>query len=270
MMAAVAIGLALALVAASCSSDDGATPGTEVTAGDQLEGPDFVAAGTDSGGVGAGQQGNPAESTTGDPVGSEVTRSVPTTTIAEVPDTGVPGLDATDDFCRAWSEFAGSFQVVATAWLITDPVDAARYELAASTVFVGARDQLAATLPGELEVEREQFIDGFLEPMTRRAEGARSVLFENAFLGEEVARLADAWRTTLARTTEEDPVPMLEAPAELGARLDAAAATYAGIVRPIAEDPTLITRVTTPLTDAYLAANCPDQGILAGGEVGPP
>jgi len=64
---------------------------------------------------------------------TEVSVVPSTVEIEPVPDVGVPGIDSADPFCRAWSEFAGSFQALAFASIAdTDPVAAARLEVVAS------------------------------------------------------------------------------------------------------------------------------------------
>src|SRR5690606_10449555 len=68
-----------------------------------------------------------------------------------VPETGVPGLDSDVDVCRAWSEFAGSYQVVAVAAAFgDDTADVARLEVIASPVVAGAYDDMVADWPDEL------------------------------------------------------------------------------------------------------------------------
>ena len=74
----------------------------------------------------------------------------PATSPPTVPETGVPGIDSDDEFCRSWSEFAGSFQALAGAWAIGDPTEAARSEVAAADVVLGAATALDAELPTEL------------------------------------------------------------------------------------------------------------------------
>ena len=51
-------------------------------------------------------------------------------TFATVPDEPVPELDSDNPFCRAWSQFAGSFQRLALASSAgTDPDNALRLEV---------------------------------------------------------------------------------------------------------------------------------------------
>ena len=45
--------------------------------------------------------------------------------------------------------------------------------------------------------------------------------------------------------------------------VEAAVAAFTAAVPPIAQDPSLITDASTPLTFAYLGANCPDRAPSA-------
>ena len=49
--------------------------------------------------------------------------------------------------------------------------------------------------------------------------------------------------------------------------IDAAAPAYLDEVGAWLDDDSLLSDADIPLTDAYLAENCPDQGVLAGREV---
>lgn len=54
---------------------------------------------------------------------------------------------------------------------------------------------------------------------------------------------------------------------ELWDLVDVAAADFAGELVDFVDDPSMRITVATPLTDAYLATACPDQGALTGAEV---
>ena len=84
---------------------------------------------------------------------------------------------------------------------------------------------------------------------------------------DELDTLSSTWQTALLG---RDPnAPVLSVPpiaAGLQAKIDAAAAAYDRVVTPFAQDPSLVVDgVKMPLTDAYLAAHCPD---LASSGVG--
>lgn len=96
---------ASAVIVADCAGSGGtiAEPQTTVapvtdTSATVVDDPDFVK--TESGDVA-----EPGVSTTEFNLGAQP--SAPE--IPVVPETGVPGIDSADAFCRAWSEFAGSF-----------------------------------------------------------------------------------------------------------------------------------------------------------------
>ena len=63
---------------------------------------------------------------------------------------------------------------------------------------------------------------------------------------------------------------MIDLPAvdpALEGRLEAAAAAFGAAVTPFASDPSLVVdSVETPLTDAYLAAHCPDVASSGVGD----
>ena len=56
-------------------------------------------------------------------------------------------------------------------------------------------------------------------------------------------------------------------PDELWALVDEATPAYLDEVGPWVDDDSLVTATDIPETNAYLADNCPDQGVLAGQEV---
>jgi hypothetical protein len=61
----------------------------------------------------------------------------------------------------------------------------------------------------------------------------------------------------------EVDLPGVADPTLFAAAVESFSTTFPSIVA----DPSLITDVQIPLTDAYLAANCPDQGTLGGNDV---
>ncbi len=199
------------------------------------------------------------------------TNAASTTTIATVPDTGVPGLESADRFCQAWSEFAGSFQALALASsFAADPLTARRAELAASPVIVAATSAIDESLPAELEGERAALVDELIAPMRRRAERNLAALRDDAAFGitaEQETALATAWLQALAVAGTDDADIDVAVSGELSAVLDGVAAAIAEDVPPISSDPSLITDAMIPETEAYLAANCPDRGTLAGNDV---
>lgn len=190
-------------------------------------------------------------------------------TVNELPEVGVPGLDSADVFCSSWSRFAGSFQVVAVtaAFGSGPPEQLASLEVAASPVVTQAYDDLLANWPDELSSEAELVADDFLGPFARRLRTARESLMGAGADPDATEAISDAWLAGLAGrdpTTPEFTVDMTDESWEV---IDAAAADFASRLVPFADDPSLISDVSIPLTDAYLAASCPDQGTLSGQEV---
>lgn len=196
------------------------------------------------------------------------TTAATTSTIAQVSDTGVPGIDSDDVFCRAWSEFAGSFQVLAFAsGAAADPVTARRAELAAAPAVVAAVAALDAAMPDELADGRDAFVDGLLGPFTRRAERARTALADAGITDADIDALGRAWIAQLAEEGLQDPNIDPAIPAELATAFDAAVRAFSADVPGIVMDPSLATNANASAVLGYLATNCPDQGILAGVDV---
>jgi len=208
------------------------------------------------------------ESTTPDTV--PVTTEPPAVTgsaAATVPDEPVPGLDSDDPFCRAWSEFAGSFQALALASGVgADPENAIRLEVAASGAVLRAVADLDASMPAETADERDTFIDALLGPFTGRARVANESLLAAGLTEAQVVELGDLWLVTLSAARSQDPDLVFVVPPDVQAAFDDAVASFSARVAPINEDPSLVTDTDVPQTLAYIAGACPDQGILAGND----
>ena len=188
-------------------------------------------------------------------------------TIATVPDRAVPGIDSEDPFCRAWSEFAGSFQTLTYASVFgDDPLAGARLEVIAAASVVGAAQALDDAFPREIVDERAEFIDDVVGPFARRAASAADELRSVGVGDGDIELLGEVWRTALVAADPDNPVTTVEVPADLDAAVSAAAASFAANVPPIANDPSLVTEAEAPRTQAYIADRCPDQGILGGND----
>ena len=244
---------ASALIVAGCAGSGGtiAEPQTTVAVV-----PD---AGTNFAQAESGDIAEPGVSTTEFDLGAQP--SAPA--IPVVPETGVPGLDSDDAFCRAWSEFAGSFQAVGLVSAVGDPANALQVEVFAAPAVVDAVLALDANLPAELEDERVALIADFAGPVFARASVA-----EGQLDADDRDDIGAAWITQLAELGVDDPFLEVVLPASVEPSLFAGAVEVFGTQFPsIVEDPSLITDVQIPLTNAYLSANCPDQGILGGNDV---
>jgi hypothetical protein len=249
------LALALAVVAAAaCSDSESAQTPTGSVSGDPV--PVTL----------AGEAGQTSASTSPATVPATVTPGP--ASIATVPEEGVPGIDSDDPFCRAWSEFAGTFQALAFASFVgTDPEAALRLEVAASAALLAAADSIDAAFPDDVGREREAFVDGLLGPFTRRAERARDELVAAGLTDADLERLASLWLAALTEAGINDPALTAPVPDDLRAGFDAAVAAFGADVPSIGDDPSLVTDAAAPETEAYLAANCPDQGILGGNDV---
>lgn len=193
----------------------------------------------------------------------------PSTPLIEpVPETGVPGIDSADAFCRAWSQYGGSFQALALVSAERDLDAALGLELLGSTSVIDAHTAMAAELPPELEVERTLFIDQLLGPFATRARLAQTALVE---AGIETDGLSEYWLAALSEQGVDSPNLSLEPPPNVDP--DAFAAAISGFSasfepddQRIVDDDSLVTNAVAPLSTDYLASNCPDRGILAGND----
>lgn len=191
----------------------------------------------------------------------------PSSTFATVPDEPVPGLDSDDPFCRAWSQFAGSFQALALASSVgADPENAVRLEVAASGAVVGAVADLATSMPADLDDERDAFLSELLGPFANRARIASEALIAAGLTVEQVDELGDLWLATVAGTESQDPDLLLAVPSGFQPAFDDAAISFSAGVVPISDDQDLVTDAAAPQTLSYIASTCPDQGILAGND----
>ena len=183
--------------------------------------------------------------------------------------TGVPGLDADDAFCRSWSRFGGSFQVVAVnaAFGASDDVRLATLEVVAAPTTSSAYADLSLEWPDELADEADAALDGVYGPFARRLAVAREALVDAGASDADLAAIDEAWVQALATRRPDDPEVVIDMPEELWILVDAAAPVYLDEVGAWADDDSLVTEVEIPSTSTYLADNCPDQGVLAGQEV---
>lgn len=205
-----------------------------------------------------------------EPSVSEPTTSDPSTTdaVETVPESGVPGLDSDDLFCAAWSRFGGTWQVLLVgSTFLDDPELVARWEVASAPLVVGAHSELFAQLPDELESERDALADGYFGVFERRALDARNALVGAGANGGDIAGLSEAWLAALESRDPATPNVDFVEPDALVGLVDVASFELLGRRSAFHLDPSLIVTVETPLTDAYLESNCPDQGTLAGGEI---
>jgi hypothetical protein len=198
-----------------------------------------------------------------------VTTVATTTTIVPDP-TGVPGLGASDPFCAAWAAYAGTLQALGVAssfgGLTVDQL--AVLELRAAPRLVEAAASIAASWPAELGAERDLVIEHRVGPFARRAQKAVDALTDAGATPADLAALGTTWQQALSTRTQTDAVIELpDVDPALEPRLESAAAAFDAAVTPYASDPSLVVdSVETPMTDAYLAAHCPDVASSGVGD----
>ncbi len=263
------MGLLAVVGAGACSgADDDAgvaiPPGTGDAATGET-GPDFVPTPDDGEAGEAGEVGGDDAEIASPTTEFDLSAEPSTPAIQPIPETGVPGIDSSDAFCRAWSEFAGSFQALGLVSAIGDPDAALRLEVIAASTVTAAVHALEANLPAELEAERVALVADLAGPFFGRA-----LLAEVDLMGAglEPPVLRDVWLAALSEAGVDNPELQVVVPDTIdGAALDAAVASFTDAQVGIVEDPALVTDATIPLTEAYLADSCPDGGILSGNDV---
>ncbi len=187
--------------------------------------------------------------------------------IPPVAETGVPGIDSDDAFCRAWSEYAGSVQALSLAWAVQPAAAAATLEIAASDAVAAAVAAMAAELPPEIESNRAALTVDVPGPFLRRAERARAAMVDAGGTDDEIAQLGDAWIAAITASGLDAEDVEVVPPAGVAPKLAAAAEAFVASVPSILEDPTLDTTEfdISPSLD-YIFDNCPDRGTLAGND----
>lgn len=181
----------------------------------------------------------------------------------------MPGLDAPDPLCAAWAAYVGTVQAlgIAESFGGLSSQQFAALELTAAPRLVDVAAEIASSLPTELASERDVVTEQRIGPYARRAKSAVEALTAAGVTPDELKTLGSTWQAALI--ARDPQAPVLSVPpvaAGLQAKIDAAAAVYDSVVTPFAHDPSLVVDgVKIPLTDAYLAAHCPD---LASSGVG--
>lgn len=187
--------------------------------------------------------------------------------IEPVSDTGVPGIESDDDFCRSWSEFAGSYQALTFAWAIQGGEAAARLEVVATDVLSSAVVKMGTNLPVVLESDRQALTIDLPTPLLRRAARARELLAQSGVDEATIEALGSMWLvavTDAGLESETLSVPIDDV--QLNGSVAEAALLLLEELPPIIEDPSLIVDVDISATENYLFENCPDRGVLAGND----
>jgi len=184
-----------------------------------------------------------------------------------VVETGVPGIDSDDVFCRAWSRYAGSVQALSVAWFTQAPAQAATLEVAAGSALHAAVDDMAANLPAQIESNGQQLTVDVPGPLLRRADRSAEFLAAAGADAATIDLLGDAWLAAITEFGLDSDDLEIVVPDGAAEPLATAAAEFGAAVPSILEDPTLDTTEFDifPSLD-YIADNCPDQGTLSGND----
>lgn len=263
-----------AAIAAGCSGDgadlsDPAPSTSTIVVADEVVPPSEPASEPSNSAVPSSSSADGVVATSATAVESTAS-TVPVTTIVDVPETGVPGLDSEDRFCAAWSRFGGSWQVLLVgSTFLEDPQRVAEWEIAASTVVGEAYEELIAAFPDELVDEADLAADGYFGVLDRRTEEARRALADAGATPDDVELLQEAWIDALSTRDPSTPDLSFVVPDGLADLVSSAAADLRGRRVDFHLDPSMSVDVATPSTDAYLETSCPDQGTLSGQEIDP-
>jgi hypothetical protein len=217
---------------------------------------------------------SPATTPTTPPGSGEVFSDTPATTgdttvetRVAVPETGVPGIDSDDAFCRSWSQYAGTFNALAYAWGVQAPEAAAALEVAASAAITASVDGMSKNLPAEIESNRRSLTVDVPGPFLGRATKARALLVAAGADDATVDALGEAWIAAITEAGISSDDLSIAVPAGVGPILETAAAQFASDLPPMFEDPTLdTTQFDISPSLEYIANTCPDQGTLAGND----
>ncbi len=179
----------------------------------------------------------------------------------------IVGLESEDRFCRAWSRFTGTFQVlsVPAAFGLIDDAELLRREVVSAGITVQSGAELIAALPGPAESEAEVVAELLVGPYASRASDALGALAAAGASDDDLAGLDAVWLAALGTYDWVD----LELDLVLGDALEdlvGRSAVLFGERRPGWFDDTALDvgDFAIPLTFDYAVENCPDAGALAG------
>ncbi len=179
----------------------------------------------------------------------------------------IVGLDSEDRFCRAWSRFTATFQVlsVPAAFGLIDGAELLRREVASAGLTVQSGAELIDALPATAESEAEVVAESLVGPYAARATDALDALAAAGASDEDLAAVDVAWLAALETYDWVDLELDLELDGALGDLVDSAAVLF-GEQRPDWFDDTALDvgEFAIPLTLEYAVENCPDAGALAG------
>lgn len=184
-----------------------------------------------------------------------------------VAETGVPGIDSEDRFCRAWSTYAGTVQAISLAWALQPPGDAARLEVAATAALSQAVADMSAELPEAIESNRQALTVDVPGPFLRRADRGRTLLVDAGLGDDQIVALGASWVEAITEQGLDTDSLTVDVPADSVEALDSASQAFAAELPSVLEDPTLdTTEFDISPSLAYISDTCPDQGTLAGND----
>ena len=131
---------------------------------------------------------------------------------------------------------------------------------------MGAVADLGASMPADVADERDAFLGGLLGPFANRARLANERLLAGGLTAGQVDELGDLWLATIEESGSQDPDLVVVVPSGFQPAFDDAVESFSADVVPVSDDPSLVTDAAAPQTLSYIAATCPDQGILAGND----
>jgi len=210
-----------------------------------------------------------SEPATSGATSSDLTPETDRPTLPPTDGSGVPGLDDPDAYCAAWATYSGTLQAISVAQAFggLSSLDVARLEIVASAALVAAVEGIGANWPHDLLGERSQVLSNLVGPFGRRAQRAMSMLLDAGATELELQQFRQVWTDALhARLPDEPVITLAPLSSELEDLVRTAADRFDAALTPFASDPSLnVSAVEAPLTDAYLAEQCPD---LASSGVG--
>lgn len=187
--------------------------------------------------------------------------------LAPVAETGVPGIDSDDAFCRSWSTYAGSVQAISLAWALQPAAAASALEVAATDALTRSVEGMAADLPDEIESNRQALTVDVPGPFLRRADRARQLLLDAGLADQQIIELGDQWIAAIAAAGIDAEDLSLSVSDELAVALADAAGVLVTELPSVLEDPSLdTTQFDIGPSLGYIAVSCPDQGTLAGND----
>ena len=130
---------------------------------------------------------------------------------------------------------------------------------------MGAVADLGAAMPADVADERDAFLGGLLGPFADRPRLANETLLAVGLTTGQVDDLGDLWLATIEELGSQDPDLVVVVPSGFQPAFDDAVESFSAESCPSATT-NLVTDAAARRHSAYIAARCPNQGILAGND----